>query len=31
MAYAFEEVANAAGRGHVEADTAPRLAHSGNK
>ncbi len=25
MAYAFEEVANAAGRGHVEATTAPRL------
>ncbi len=27
MAYAFEEVANAAGRGHVEATTAPALPH----
>jgi hypothetical protein len=25
MAYAFEEIANAAGHGHVEATTAPRL------
>jgi amidase len=31
MAYAFEEVANAAGHGHVEAVTAPRLAHNGKK
>ena len=27
MAYAFEEVANAAGHGHVEATTAPALSH----
>jgi amidase len=27
MAFAFEEVANAAGHGHVEATTAPRLRH----
>jgi amidase len=27
MAFAFEELANAAGRGHVEATTAPRLPH----
>ncbi len=27
MAYAFERVANAAGQGHVEATTAPRLRH----
>jgi len=27
MAYAFERVANAAGNGHVEATTAPRLPH----
>jgi amidase len=27
MAFAFEEIANAAGRGHVEATTAPRLPH----
>ena len=31
MAYAFEEVANAAGQGHVEATTAPPLAHDGRK
>jgi hypothetical protein len=27
MAFAFEEMANAAGRGHVEATTAPPLLH----
>ena len=31
MAFAFEEVANAAGRGHVEAVTAPRLPHDNGK
>jgi amidase len=31
MAYAFEEVANAAGRGHVEATTAPPLSHDHRK
>jgi len=31
MAFAFEEVANAAGRGHVEAATAPPLAHDNGK
>jgi amidase len=29
MAYAFEEIANAAGHGHVEATTAPALPHGG--
>jgi amidase len=31
MAFAFEEVANAAGRGHVEATTAPALPHDNRK
>jgi amidase len=31
MAYAFEEVANAAGHGHVEATTAPALPHDNRK
>ena len=31
MAYAFEEVANAAGHGHVEASTAPALPHDHRK
>jgi hypothetical protein len=31
MAFAFEEVANAAGRGHVEAATAPPLKHDNRK
>ena len=31
MAYAFEEVANAAGHGHVEATTAPPLPHDDRK
>jgi amidase len=31
MAFAFEEVANAAGRGHVEATTAPPLPHGHHK
>ena len=31
MAYAFEEVANAAGNGHVEATTAPALRHDNRK
>jgi amidase len=31
MAYAFEELANAAGHGHVEATTAPPLRHGGSK
>jgi len=31
MAYAFEEVANAAGHGHVEAATAPPLPHDNRK
>jgi amidase len=31
MAYAFEEVANAAGQGHVEATTAPALSHDNRK
>ncbi len=31
MAYAFEEVANAAGHGHVEATTAPALPHDHGK
>jgi amidase len=31
MAFAFEEVANAAGRGHVEATTAPALPHDHRK
>jgi amidase len=31
MAYAFEEVANAAGNGHVEATTAPPLPHDNRK
>src|SRR2546428_6097832 len=31
MAYAFEEVANAAGHGHVEATTAPALPHDHRK
>jgi amidase len=31
MAFAFEEVANAAGRGHVEATTAPALPHDNDK
>ena len=31
MAYAFEEVANAAGNGHVEATTAPALPHDNRK
>jgi amidase len=31
MAYAFEEIANAAGRGHVEATTAPPLLHDHRK
>jgi amidase len=31
MAYAFEEVANAAGHGHVEATTAPALPHSDSR
>jgi amidase len=31
MAFAFEEVANAAGQGHVEATTAPALPHDNRK
>ena len=31
MAFAFEEIANAAGRGHVEATTAPALPHDNRK
>ena len=31
MAFAFEELANAAGRGHVEATTAPPLPHDNRK
>ena len=31
MAFAFEEIANAAGRGHVEATTAPPLLHDHGK
>lgn len=31
MAFAFEEIANAAGRGHVEATTAPPLPHDNRK
>ena len=31
MAFAFEELANAAGRGHVEATTAPALPHDNRK
>ena len=31
MAYAFEEIANAAGHGHVEAITAPALSHGDGK
>jgi amidase len=31
MAFAFEEIANAAGRGHVEAATAPALRHDHGK
>jgi amidase len=31
MAYAFEEIANAAGRGHVEATTTPALPHDNRK
>jgi amidase len=31
MAFAFEEIANAAGRGHVEATTAPPLPHDHRK
>ena len=31
MAFAFEEIANAAGRGHVEATTAPALPHDHRK
>ena len=31
MAFAFEEIANAAGRGHVEATTAPPLPHDHGK
>lgn len=31
MAYAFEEIANAAGSGHVEATTAPPLMHANRK
>ena len=31
MAFAFEELANAAGQGHVEATTAPPLAHEHRK
>jgi amidase len=31
MAFAFEEIANAAGRGHVEATTAPPLRHGHRK
>jgi hypothetical protein len=31
MAFAFEEIANAAGQGHVEATTAPPLRHDNRK
>ena len=31
MAFAFDKVANAAGRGHVEATTAPPLPHDRRK
>jgi amidase len=31
MAFAFEEIANAAGRGHVEETTAPPLPHDNRK
>jgi hypothetical protein len=31
MAFAFEEIANAAGHGHVEATTAPALPHHGGR
>jgi amidase len=31
FAFAFEEIANAAGRGHVEATTAPPLPHDHRK